>query len=141
MATKILTNVKIREAREEDIPAMVSLIAPYVEQGTVLGRTLDEFDELLPSFFVAELDGRVVGCVVLEIYSSKLAEIRSLAVADDLRGAGVGRMLVNACLERARERKILEVMAITSSDEFFIKCGFDYTLPGAKRALFIQTRE
>ncbi|MFQ3566276.1 MAG: GNAT family N-acetyltransferase [Aggregatilineales bacterium] len=141
MATKILTNVKVREAREEDIPAMASLIAPYVEQGTVLGRTLDEFDELLPSFFVAELDGRVVGCVVLEIYSPKLAEIRSLAVADDLRGAGVGRMLVNACLERARERKILEVMAITSSDEFFIKCGFDYTLPGAKRALFIQTRE
>lgn len=141
MATKILTGVKIRQAREEDIPAMASLIAPYVEQGTVLGRTLDEFDELLPSFFVAELDGRVVGCAVLEIYSPKLAEIRSLAVAEDLRGAGVGRMLVNACLERARERKILEVMAITSSDEFFIKCGFDYTLPGAKRALFIQTRE
>ena len=34
-----------------------------------------------------------------------------------------------------------EPMAISASDEFLIRCGFDYSLPGQKRALFIQTRE
>jgi hypothetical protein len=32
-------------------------------------------------------------------------------------------------------------MAITSSDEFFRSCGFDFTLPGEKKALFMLTRD
>ena len=32
-------------------------------------------------------------------------------------------------------------MTITSVDEFFLRCGFDFTLPGEKKALFLQTRE
>jgi len=53
----------------------------------------------------------------------------------------VGKRLVEACVNRAREEQILEVMAITSSEEFFRSCGFDFTLPGEKKALFLQTRE
>jgi N-acetylglutamate synthase-like GNAT family acetyltransferase len=97
---------------------------------------------LLPNFFVAVSDGgEIIGCAALEIYSPKLAEIRSLAVAANAQGLGIGRRLVNACVERARLRNILEVMAVTSSDGFFQSCGFDYTLPGEKRALFLQTRD
>jgi N-acetylglutamate synthase-like GNAT family acetyltransferase len=146
MATEILTKVKIRAAQRNDIPAIAELIAPYVEEGSLLARTYEEFDDLLPHFFVAEEEddraaSQIIGCAALEIYSPKLAEIRSLAVSDRARGRGVGKLLVNACVERARENNILEVMAITSSDAFFQACGFDYTLPGAKRALFFQTRE
>jgi hypothetical protein len=43
-------------------------------------------------------------------------------------------------VEFAKERSILEVMAITSSEEFFQSCGFDFTLPGERKALFLQTR-
>jgi hypothetical protein len=32
-------------------------------------------------------------------------------------------------------------MAITASDAFFQSCGFDYTLPSLKRAVFLQTRD
>jgi len=141
MATKIMTNVTVRPATPEDIPASAELIRLYVEQGKLLPRTLEEFDELLPTMFVAELDGRVVGCAALEIYSRKLAEIRSLAVAPDVQGLGVGKQLVQACVNLAREKNVLEVMAITSSDAFFMACGFNYTLPGEKKALFIQTRD
>ena len=146
MATKILTNIKIRAAQSADIPAIAELISPYVEDGSLLARTYEEFDELLPHFFVAEEDfgdgtAEIVGCAALEIYSPKLAEIRSLAVSSRAQGRGVGKLLVNACVERSREHNILEVMAITSSDAFFQACGFDYTLPGAKRALFFHTRD
>ena len=36
---------------------------------------------------------------------------------------------------------MLEVMAVTSNDAFFTGCGFDFTLPGEKKALFLQTRD
>lgn len=138
----------VRPARSHDIPEIADLIEPFVEEGKLLSRTYNEFDELLPNFFVAvaeESDGynepKILGCAALEIYSPKLAEIRSLAVSKDAQGRGIGKLLVDACIARARERGILEVMAITSSDGFFQACGFDYTLPGAKRALFVQTRD
>lgn len=128
-------------ARAEDEPGITALIQSYVDEGKLLARTLREIDELLPNFFVAvTAEGEIVGCAALEVYSPKLAEIRSLAVASSAQGLGIGRRLVNACVERARLRNILEVMAITSSDGFFQSCGFDYTLPGEKRALFLQTR-
>lgn len=141
MATNIAMNILVRTAHEADIPQIVDLIEPYVEDGRLLARTYDEFGELLPNFFVAvaEENGTIVGCAALEIYSRKLAEIRSLAVSRSAQGRGVGKMLVDACVQRARDHNILEVMAITSSDGFFHACGFDYTLPGAKRALFYQT--
>lgn len=134
--------ITIRMARAEDVPGIIRLIQSYVEQRKLLARTLGEVDELLPDFFVAVTEnGEIVGCCALEIYSAKLAEVRSLAVAPEIQGLGVGRRLVNACVERARLRKVLEVMAVTSSDGFFQSCGFDYTLPGEKRALFLQTRD
>lgn len=141
-AQVVMTEVQvhIREAAAVDIPALEAFIAPFVSDGKLLPRTFDELEELLPSFFIAELNGEVVGCAALEIYSKKLAEVRSLAVSPRAQGLGIGRALVEACVQRARERDILEVMAITSSDGFFQSCGFDYTLPGEKRALFIQTR-
>lgn len=136
------TSYTIRMGRAEDVPGIIRLIQSYVDEGKLLARTLTEIDDLLPNFFVAVTeDDVIIGCAALEIYSPKLAEIRSLAVSRDAQGLGVGRRLVNACVERARLRKVLEVMAVTSSDGFFQSCGFDYTLPGEKRALFLQTRD
>ena len=136
------TSFTIRAGRAEDVPGITLLIPHQVDEGKLLARTLNEIDELLPNFFVAvTADGEIIGCAALEIYSPKLAEIRSLAVSREAQRLGVGRRLVNACVERARLRKVLEVMAITSSDSFFQSCGFDYTLPGEKRALFVQTRD
>lgn len=134
--------ITIRLAQASDIDALSNLIEPFVEQGRLLPRTYDELEELLPNCFVAVLDdGQIVGCAALEIYSKKLAEVRSLAVASRMQGMGVGKMLVNACVDLASEKNVLEVMAITSSEEFFKSCGFDFMLPQKKKALFIQTRD
>lgn len=141
---KILTvskTVTIRKAVETDLPAIKALIEHYVRDGILLPRTFQELEELLDNFFVAELDGEPVGCAALDIYNRKLAEIRSLAVAPEAQGNGVGKLLVQACVELAQERDILEVMAISASDTFFKSCGFDFTLPNLRKAFFIQTRD
>ncbi|HEY9790631.1 MAG TPA: GNAT family N-acetyltransferase [Candidatus Obscuribacterales bacterium] len=129
--------VNIRRAELADVSAIHKCIEPFVKQGKVLARAIPELTNMIDQYFVAELNGNIIGCVVLEIYSKKLCEIRSLAVSTEAQGLGLGKQLVQACIARAKEEQILEVMAITSSDEFFQSCGFDYTLPGEKRALFL----
>ncbi|MCC6615872.1 MAG: GNAT family N-acetyltransferase [Anaerolineae bacterium] len=139
MATQTSTRVIIRKATEADLDAIAELITPFVEQGLLLERTYDELEEWQGNFFVADLDGKIVGCAALEVYSRKLAEVRSLAVAKEVQGMGVGRALVHACVDLAQERGILEVMAITASEEFFRSCGFDFNTPNLKKAMFFQT--
>ena len=135
------SSVEIRPVRREDLAGLADFIQPFVSEGRLLPRTTEELEELVYNGFVAKVDGRLIGFAALEIYSRKLAEIRSLAVIPEFQGKGVGRLLVEECVERARKRDILEVMAITSSEVFFRNCGFDFTLPGEKKALFISTSE
>ena len=141
MTSKKPTKIRIRPVMPRDLAAVVELIAPYMDEGKLLPRTTEELEDLLPHGFVAVAGRRIVGCAALEIYSPKLAEIRSLAVALDQQGQGIGKQLVEACVHRAQEKNVLEVMAITSSEQFFKHCGFNFTLPGEKKALFIQTRD
>lgn len=131
----------VREARRKDIPQLRTLVQQFVAANRLLRRTTRELQDLIPTGFVATVDEQIVGFAALEVYSAKLAEIRSLAVHHDFQDRGIGRALVARCIELARSRRILEVMAITSTDGFFRNCGFDFTLPGEKKALFIQTRD
>ncbi len=135
------SEIVVRPAQEVDLDALSQFIDPFVSQGRLLPRTRDELAELIKTGFIAASGNIVVGFAALEIYSPKFSELRSLAVAPEFQGRGIGRRLVAACLELARERKVFEVMAITSTDEFFRRCGFDFTLPGEKKALFLQTRD
>lgn len=133
--------IVVRPAKNTDFELLIEFIAPFVKQQKLLPRTKFELEELVDSGFVAVCNEGIVGFAALEVYSQKMAEIRSLAVAKKYRGSGVGKQLVEACLQLASERAILEVMAISSADAFFLSCGFDYTLPGEKRAFFFQTRD
>ncbi len=131
----------IRPAQREDVDALSAFIRPFVEQGRLLPRTHDELQDLTKFGYLAIADNRIVGFAALEVYSPKLGELRSLAVSSQFQGQGIGKALVQACLQLAKELRVFEVMTITSSEEFFQKCGFDFTLPGERKALFHQTRE
>lgn len=131
----------IRSATPQDLKEIDLFLADFVAAGRILPRTIDELELLIPTGFIAELNGQIVGFVTLEIYSKKLAEIRSLCVRPIMQGQGIGKKLINACIELATSRNVFEVMAITSTEDFFQNCGFDFTLPGEKKALFLQTRE
>jgi amino-acid N-acetyltransferase len=133
-------DITLRTATPNDIDRIIRFIEPFVEAGVLLARTYDEIEEWLPSFFIAESEGEIVGCAALEVYSKKLAEVRSLAVSSKVQGMGVGKALVKSCVDLARQKDILEVMAITSNEQFFKAVGFDFTLPGERKALFIHTR-
>jgi len=132
--------ITIRPAHIGDAEAIEALVEPYVQQRVLLRRSLDELRDLTRNGFIAERDGRIVGFSAVDIYSRKLAELQCLAVAQDAQRAGIGRRLVQACIDCARQHQVLELMAITAAEEFFRGCGFDYALPDQKKALFINTR-
>ena len=133
--------ILVREAHRADIPHLEAFVERFVQANRLLPRTTDELYDLVPFGFVAWVNDQLVGFAALEIYSAKLAEVRSLAVHEDYQGRGIGKRLVQKCVDLAHMRNILEVMAITSSDGFFKSCGFEFTLPGEKKALFMQTRD
>lgn len=131
---------RIRPAIESDLHSVFELLRPFVEQRKVLRRTRAETVALMTTGFVAEWAGEVIGFSAVEIYSKKLSEIQCLTVRPDHQGKGIGGALVKLCVELARQRGVMEVMAISASEKFLHDLGFDYALPDQKRALFYQLR-
>jgi len=130
--------IEFVNARPDDLKRVAQFLKPFMDGHQLLPRTSIELELLLRHAFVAQAGEQIAGFAALEIYSKKLAEIQCLAVGPQFRRRGVGRTLVARCIERARQQNVSELMAISSSDEMFLACGFDYSLPNQKRALFIQ---
>ena len=135
-----LCEVVIRPAGSGDAASVAGFLAPFVARGELLPRGEEELLTLLRHGFVAEAKGRIVGFTALEIYSEKLAEVQCVSVEKAYRSQGIGRRLIALCVDRARQLRIAETMAITAREEVLRHCGFDDSLPGAKIALFVRNR-
>ncbi len=120
----LLGHMHVRSAKISDAKAISALINCYAEHDKMLFRSLAEIYENLQMFHVAEEDGAVVGCCALEIIWSDLAEIKSLAVAPGQKGKGLGRALVEAAVEQARQLGVPKVFALTLESRFFERVGF-----------------
>jgi len=116
--------MNIRSAKISDVKAIYSLINFYAERDKMLFRSMADIYENLQAFLVAELDGNVVGCCALQIIWSDLAEVKSLAVDEANTEKGIGKMLVEAATEQARQLGLPRVFALTLNPDFFEKMGF-----------------
>lgn len=125
-------------ATQDDLADVQAFLKPFMDDQHLLPRTSLELQLLLKHGFICRLNNRIVGFAAFEMYSKKLGEIQCLAVDEDVRRQGIGGTLVTMCVQRAREQKVKEVLAISASEEMFRSCGFDYSLPNQKRAFFIQ---
>ena len=116
--------MKVRKAKISDVSGIYSLINFYAEQDRMLFRSKADIYENLQTFIVAEADGAVLGCCAVQIIWADLAEIKSLAVNQSSRGAGVGRMLVEGAVEQARVLGLPRIFALTLEPVFFEKADF-----------------
>lgn len=108
----------------QDIKEMLDLVQPEVQNGTILERNADEMATTIRSYYIARLEGKIVGFCALHIYSSVLAEVRSLVVDKDYRQCGIGKRLVELIIQEGKKLGIKEVLTLTYKDEFFKKLGF-----------------
>ena len=114
----------VRRARTADVPEILALINPLVEQNILLGKQRVQLYEAVQEFVVATRDGAVVGCGALHPLWSDLGEVRTIAVADTPRGKGVGGAILNQLEVHARELGLSRLFCLTFEVEFFSGRGF-----------------
>ncbi len=114
----------IEKAKISDVTQMQQLINYFADKGEMLARSLSEIYENIRDYFVVKQGERVIACVALHVSWSDLAEIKSLAVAEDSQEQGVGAQLVEACLREARELGIATIFCLTYKPGFFEQFGF-----------------
>jgi len=147
--------VIVRTATWEDAEALIELL-----QAGALGTTQEDPVDLAPyrtalseiegtpgsDVLVAERDGLVVGTCQLITFrhlqhrGGRCAEIESMHVAPDLRGTGIGSLLLEAALEFARDAGCYRVQltsnaARSDAHRFYERHGFVGSHVGFKRLL------
>ena len=104
-----------------------ALVAANLEVGHLLPRSIDDVREHIARFFVAELDGQVVGCAELARLSTSVAEVRSLVVDESLRGQKIGTAAGGAPRGERRRGRLLDAVRV-------------HARPGALRAARVHHR-
>lgn len=142
-----LQKLIIRTAREDDLPALAAIFAADEIGGH--GDTADESAqpdylaafraiEVSPSetLYVAELDGEVVGTFQTAILTklvgrgAKSMVIEAVQTRSDMRGRGIGAVMINYCLEEARRQgmnsaQLTSNMARLDAHRFYERLGFE----------------
>ncbi|MEU4212082.1 amino-acid N-acetyltransferase [Streptomyces sp. NPDC026206] len=118
--------VTVRRARTSDVPAVRRLINAYVRDRILLDKATVTLYEDIQEFWVAERDedGTVIGCGALHVMWEDLAEVRTLAVDPDVRGGGVGHLVLDKLLQTARWLGVRRIFCLTFEVDFFAKHGF-----------------
>ena len=116
--------VEICRPEMSDVKAIVRSFEPFVLKRLILPRTEKDIADNLPDFIVAKSHGRIVGTVALRNFDNGLEEVRSLTVATDCEGRGLGSRLVSAVLDLARERDARRVFTLTMRPNLFLRLGF-----------------
>jgi amino-acid N-acetyltransferase len=114
----------IRKAKISDVKDIQKLLTNFASRGEMLSRSLSELYDSLRDFYIAEEEGRVIGTSALHIVWEDLAEVRSVAVAEDAGRRGIGSQVVGACLQEARDLGLKRLFCLTYKPEFFGKFGF-----------------
>ena len=114
----------IRKAQTNDVKEIQKLLMKYAGQGDMLSRSLSELYESLRDFYVYEDDGTLMGTAALHIVWDDLAEVRSVAVAEESGRKGIGSQLVQACISEARQIGLKRIFCLTYKPDFFAKFGF-----------------
>ncbi|WP_345986770.1 N-acetyltransferase [Sulfurimonas sp. HSL-1656] len=117
-------SIHFRKATLADIPAMQRLVAPKVEDGTILVRSNDELATNIRSYILAFDGERLIGFTALHVHSPELAEIRSLIVDEPYRNQGIGAELVSLSIEEGKKLGLKRVLALTYAARFFEKLSF-----------------
>ena len=117
--------MNIRKANINDAKKIQFLINVYAEKDLMLPRSLNEIYENIRDFWVCEQKNKIIGsCALHPVGWENMAEIKSLAVLRNNQRKGIGRTLVNNCIEEAKVLKIKNLFVLTYVPKFFKQLGF-----------------
>jgi amino-acid N-acetyltransferase len=135
----------IREAKPDDIAALIALIEPMEQEGILVQRPRELLEREVEHFSIMLHDGIIVGCAALYPHSEEEAELACLAVGHDHREWGYGEQLMKRIERRARKMGIKRLFVLTTRTEhWFVERGFKLgtvdDLPAKKRDMYNYQR-
>ena len=117
--------VEIRSARTSDVKDIRTLVDSYAAPGQMLSKETVTLYESVQEFTVAVQDGKIIGCGSLHVLWEDLAEVRTVAVEKGFHKQGVGHLILEQIVERAREVGVKRIFCLTFQTEFFGRHGFE----------------
>jgi len=126
----------ITPAVTDDGVAISSLLAANRDDRGLFQESAEAIVRTIKDFFVArDATGRIVGCAGMHRDSASLAEVYAVAVLPACQGKGIGKQLMQACMQAAREAGIQDLWLATVKPEYFRRYGFQiisrWELPAA----------
>jgi amino-acid N-acetyltransferase len=118
-------SVVIRAAKTTDVKKIRAIVDTYAVERKLLSKETVTLFESVQEFVVAEVDGEVVGCGALHVLWEDIAEVRTVAVVEQMHGKGVGHLILENVLARAKEVGVKKVFCLTFETKFFGSHGFN----------------
>jgi amino-acid N-acetyltransferase len=117
----------IRPMAMGDVPEMLRLMQPAIDEGVLVPRSEADLAEHLDDYAIYEVDGTVHACAALQAYSDRQGEIAGLMVDETYKNLGIGQRMVSYLLERAAAKKLKSVFVLTTqTSDWFSKMGFSH---------------
>ena len=116
--------ITVRPAKTSDVKNIRLLVDSYAAPGQMLSKETVTLYESVQEFFIAEDDGKFIGCGALHILWEDLAEVRTVAVSQNYHHQGVGLKILDAIILRAKEIGVARIFCLTFQTEFFASVGF-----------------
>ena len=113
-----------RKATSGDVAAIHELLAYYGRKQLLLPRSENDIIAHLANFIVAECESKIIGTVALRDFKNGLYEIRSLAVAEEATGQGLGSELVRKAVASVSHIPKVRIFALTHHPNIFFRLGF-----------------
>jgi len=147
--TMIYTNdhENIRPMRLEDIPEIVRIMHPFIEEEILLPRGEQELAEQIDHFAVYEVDGIIhaSGALIPSAEEKGRGEIAGIAVDRTYTGFGIGKRILSYLVSRAKDLGIKNLYVLTTqTTDWFLQFGFHegavQDLPSAERRDYNRLR-
>lgn len=121
---KKLSKVIYRNAKLADIPHMLRVINEHASRGLMLEKNKTDLLTLIPNFFVAELNDKIIGTCGYKIWLTADVEIISSAIAEKHHGQGLGSRLNKKAIGQARAIGFQRFFVLTNRSDFYKKLNF-----------------
>ena len=117
-------SIVVRPAKTSDVKGIRTLMDTYAPQRRILSKETVTLYESVQEFVVAVDGDEVVGCGALHVLWEDVAEIRTVAVNEELRGKGVGHQILELLIARAEAVGVKKLFCLTFETDFFGRHGF-----------------
>lgn len=134
-----------RTMTRTDIPSVLRIMRPFIQRKILLPRTDASLMENCSDFVVYEIDGGIRACAALHLYDDSQAEIAAVTVDESFSHLGIGPMLVEHLIHKAKSLNLKTVFIMTTQAfDWFEKLGFTRdtleSLPEKRKALWSPER-